>query len=59
MNVEIHLNNGEIIIESVSNYDKERILESLNNIAVLHVVIGEMIVNKHMVQLVRPEVQNG
>lgn len=59
MKVEIHLNNGEVLVEDVAIYEKAKLLETLNNPSVVHISIGEMIVNKHSVLLVRPEVQNG
>lgn len=55
MNLVVYLNNGKEHIVTVTQYDKEKINEDLNNQQLTTVIIGDMIFNRHSIIMVAPQ----
>lgn len=53
-NVEIQLNNGQKISDYVEGYNAASYTDQLNNPAIVALVIGDSVINKNMIRMIKP-----
>lgn len=54
MNITIFLGNGQSLNADVEDYNPVEFTQSLNNPQILMVNIGDIVINKHAVQMIVP-----